>query len=210
MSNQPFLVLDLSKGWSPEARAAAAEARRANQGPVEGVKVPRPASLVIAMKPNAVSQSPAIFERQSYIAAHKGRELTFPPHTFVKDDETYTEVETPAEANQTVRFRPPKEAKGIFLRTQHKAIDYNADLLKEKYGPVRGEKMYMDSIDSNRFSGNPSAGPFLMHNQIQKEKLAMMSILGKKGTPENHNYQGLYQKYLAKTHSTRGENVVKS
>jgi len=102
------------------------------------------------------------------------------------------------ETDPKVRFKGVPGADAVRLSTNEKAVDYNADLLKEKYGNARGEKMYQDSIDSNRFGGNPSAGPFLMHNKIQQEKKVMMAALGKKGHPDSHHYQALYQKYMAK------------
>lgn len=106
-----------------------------------------------------------------------------------------TTVKEAIEVPRTSRMKGIPGADEVVLRQEHRAVDYNSQLLQEKYGPQRGEEMYQTSIDSGGFRKNPSAGPFLMHNQIQKEKLAMMRELGKTGHPDDHHYQGLYQKF---------------
>lgn len=115
-----------------------------------------------------------------------------------EDTPTSTKVANPIEVPSTTRMKGIPGAENQRLSTSTRAVDYNSQLLQEKYGQVRGEKMYQDSIGRGSFANNPSAGPFLMHNKIQQEKLAMMAALGKKGHPDDHHYQGLYVKYHTK------------
>lgn len=105
---------------------------------------------------------------------------------------TSTKIDKPVEV--TGRTKPP-DTSGVHLSTRDKPVDYGEvnDLLKEKYGPARGEKSYQALID------HPGQGiHFVIGNKIVAEKKAMMDSLGKVGDHRNHNYQGLYKLHSEK------------
>lgn len=112
---------------------------------------------------------------------------------------TSTKIDKPVEV--TGRTKPP-DSSGVHLSTRDKPVDYGEvnDLLKEKYGPVRGEKSYQALID------NPGQGVhFVIGNKIVAEKKAMMNALGKVGDHRNHNYQGLYRLHSEKNAEESGK-----
>lgn len=110
-------------------------------------------------------------------------------------------VDTPEETranaiNVEGRMPRPAGADDERLEPRNKVIDYGHvnDLLKEKYGPDRGEKSYQDMANAP----NVNKGlHFVVGQNIQKEKQAMMRALGKHGPAENHDYQGLHTLYFA-------------
>jgi len=64
------------------------------------------------------------------------------------------------------------KADGIMLSSSERPIDYGHcnEIFKDKYGEVRGEKMYQDFIN---MGGNSSARFFVVAEKILKEKKAM-------------------------------------
>lgn len=99
--------------------------------------------------------------------------------------------------------RPPTE--GINLTKDERPIDYGHvnELLKEKYGPTRGEHTYQGMID---LPGASKGLHFVAGQQIQKEKLSMMNAMGKTGPLENHDYQGLHSSWMDGMERTRRKN----
>lgn len=89
-------------------------------------------------------------------------------------------------------MKAPK-TENICVPTVDRPLDYGAvnELLKEKYGNVRGEQSYQSLCD------NPGKGVhFVIGTKIVAEKQAMMYDLGKSGSPDNHHYQGLYKLWI--------------
>lgn len=104
-----------------------------------------------------------------------------------------TEVEGTVE--MVSRIKPPPEYQGSLTARNATVICYGhaGQLMKEKYGNKRGEAQYEKMIDSPR-----TGIQFVVGQKIQREKLAMMDALGKRGNPDQHHYQGLYKEYQAK------------
>jgi hypothetical protein len=86
----------------------------------------------------------------------------------------------------------------ITLGHHNKVIDYGHvhQLMQEKYGKGRGNKMYHDMIN------HPNADRglhFVVGQKIQKEKLAMMSHLKLSGVADDHHYRALHSKWVSAT-----------
>lgn len=92
------------------------------------------------------------------------------------------------------RMKAPK-TDNIHLSSHERPIDYGHvhELMMEKYGKGRGNRMYMRMID------NPSSSRglhFVVGTKIQKEKRAMMSKLGRSGSLDSHSYRSLYYDWI--------------
>lgn len=193
MEPVPVLVLDLRKAWSPEARAAAAAARKANGGPSEKnieTKMGSP-------RPSDIPASPALVATEIPKGAKPFMPLLGPKGTgglnavkIVENTPESTKIEGRVEA--VGRILPP--GKDLpFVPTNERPIDYQDTYFKEKYGDAKGEAQYQGLID------HPHGGvTFVAQTKIIAEKKYMMAKLGKIGSHENHEYQGLYKLYREK------------
>lgn len=157
---------ELHEAWSPEARAASAAARK---GRGQGFQARR------ALATEAYTKAGGLHSGVSAARRNLLRGTT----------------------NRPRRMKAPPSG-GEHLSKDERAIDYGSvnDLMKQKYGSARGDKMYHGMID------NPSAGRglhFVVGAKIQKEKKAMMRTLGYTGHPDSHHYMSLHSDWSRKT-----------
>jgi ribosomal protein L19E len=82
------------------------------------------------------------------------------------------------------------------LYTNERPLDYGhcKEIMQDKYGVERGDKMYDDMIG---MSGNSSARFFVVATQILREKRAMMRRLNLHGELDSKTYEELYDAWQA-------------
>lgn len=181
----------LLKVWSDEARAASAEARAAKGSEGAGkIKDPEIARVAAVLE-----KSPTMQKLDAALKAQDALPGGVHRVEMGRNDHAVTEVLKPVEVEG--RMRPPK-TEGVYLDTSNTPVDYGevGELLREKYGPEKGEKSYEGLM--NKDPGSNHSLYFAVGNKIQMEKVSMMRELGKSGDPENHHYQGLYKLYADK------------
>lgn len=175
MMNQRFLIISLEKAWSDEARAAAAEARKAANGGETSTSKPE--------------QGPP---KETGANASDVKEIKGGWHNVAISENTKFSTRVNATVEITGRTTPPPAA--AHVPTDYRPVDYGeaGQFIKEKYGEARGEKAYHDMID---LSGASRGLHFVAGTKIVAEKMTMMRDLGKSGDPRDHHYQGLYRQW---------------
>jgi len=110
----------------------------------------------------------------------------------IEDTPTSTRIKEGIEVSRRISRTPPP-TKSFEGGHRESSPEYSDALLKEKYGPSRGEQMYDSMIGSNK----PGLH-FVVDQKIIDEKRTMMNALGKSGPHTNHHYQGLYKLWAQK------------
>lgn len=96
---------------------------------------------------------------------------------------------TPREINH--RMKAPK-TDGVTLWKDERPIDYGhcLEIMQEKYGPARGQRMYDALVDSNK-----TGIQFVIATKIMKEKQAMIQVVG---ADHGTSYQQLWDRWMAR------------